>query len=454
VKTRSWSVTTARILARALATLLALGPVGTARADTDASDGSDQDQTWAAHAQATFVDQGHLAFRSPYQGANSLSPDADGRETFDFTLFLGLRPWKGAEIWANPEIDQGFGLNGTLGLAGFPSGEAYKVGHPFPYDRLQRLFVRQTIDLSGETSKVDPDLDRLGGRQSANRIVITAGKFAVTDIFDANDYAHDPKHDFLNWTLIDTGTFDYAADAWGYTVGTAVEWYQGSWTLRSGVFDLSIVPNSETLDPRFSQFQLIEEVERRYQIAGRDGAVKLTGFLTRGRMGSYDDAVALAEEAGGTPSTALVRHYASRTGLGFEAQQKITGDLGAFARAGVAGGKEEVFEFTDVDRTVAAGLSLNGGRWGAPNDTVGLAGVVNGISKDFEAYLAHGGLAILVGDGRLPHPGPEEIVETYYDHAIGKLAHVALDFQFANNPAYNRDRGPVPILAIRLHAQY
>ena len=55
--------------------------------------------------------------------------------------------------------------------------------------------------------------------------------------------------DFLNWTLVDAGTFDYAADAWGYTYGAAAEWYQGPWALRGGLFDLSIVPNSIELDP-------------------------------------------------------------------------------------------------------------------------------------------------------------------------------------------------------------
>ena len=50
--------------------------------------------------------------------------------------------------------------------------------------------------------------------------------------------------DFMNWALIDTGTFDYAADAWGYTYGASAEWYQGSWTLRGGLFDLSVAPNT------------------------------------------------------------------------------------------------------------------------------------------------------------------------------------------------------------------
>ncbi len=171
-------------------------------------------------------------------------------------------------------------------------------------------------------------------------------------------------------------------------------------------------------------------------------------------MGTYDDAIALAEDTGDRPSTVLVRHYAGRTGLSLDAQQKISDDLGAFVRAGVADGSEETYEFADIDRTVAAGLALNGKRWGAPKDTVGLAGVVNGISSDFQRYLALGGLSILIGDGRLPHPGLEEIAETYYDHAVGEHVHIALDFEFVENPAYNRDRGPVSIIAARLHAQF
>ncbi|HZL00116.1 MAG TPA: carbohydrate porin, partial [Caulobacteraceae bacterium] len=271
-----------------------------ASASDDARTASDQ--TFAVHAQSTFVYQANDSFNSPYDGANSLWPHANGRETWDVTLFAGARPWKGAEIWINPEIDQGFGLSGTLGLAGFSSGEAYKVGAIDPYVRLQRVFLRQTIDLSGASSKVDPDLNVLGGSQTDNRLVVTVGKFAVTDVFDSNKFAHDPKHDFLNWALIDTGAFDYAADAWGYTVGAAVEWYQGDWTLRAGGFDLSDIPNSPRLDPNFGQFQLVGEAERRFKLAGQDGSLKLTGFLSRGRMGLYADALALAAATRTTPS--------------------------------------------------------------------------------------------------------------------------------------------------------
>ena len=409
---------------------------------------------FAIHGQATIVEQGHDAFRSPYQGANSLAPYAVGRETFDATLFAGVRPCSGAELWINPEIDQGFGLSNTLGVAGFPCGEAYKVGKARPYFRLQRLFFRQTFDLSGKTATVDGAANQLSGPRAANYVAVTIGKFSVTDVFDQNDLAHDPRHDVLNWALLDAGSFDSAADAWGYTVGAAVEWRQGDWSLRSGAFDLSDVPNSEKLDRSFGQFQLIEEVERRYSIAGRAGSLKVTGFLTRGRMGRYDDAIALGLATGRPASTALVRRYRSRDGVSVNLQQQLSKDLSVFARAGLAGGSSEPYEFSDIDRTISGGLSLSGARWGRKDDTVALAGVVNGISDAHRRYLGAGGLGILVGDGKLPHYGTEDILETYYDVGLNKIVHVALDLQVVNNPAYNRDRGPVAIGAIRVHAQF
>ncbi len=411
-------------------------------------------ETWAIHGQATFVDQGTFAFHSPYQGANSLNPATLGRETADITLYAGLRPWAGAEIWVNPEIDQGFGLSNTLGVAGFPSGEAYKVGKATPYLKLPRLFLRQTIDLGGASEGVDADLNQLAGARTSDRVVITIGKLGVTDIFDNNSYAHDPRHDFLNWSVIDTGSFDYAADAWGFSYGAAVEWYVGRWTARGGVFNLSDIPNSPTLGTDFSQFQALVELEERHTLWGRPGKIEITGYVSRGRMGSFSDAIRLAQSTGQPADIAAVRHYQGRPGISFNLEQQVGDDLGVFAHSGVADGTIESYEFSDIDRSLAAGLSLKGARWGRPKDTFGAAVVVNGISKIHEQFLNAGGLGILVGDGKLPHPGPEEIFETYYDAAVYGPAHVGLDYQFVNNPAYNRDRGPVSILAARIHAQF
>jgi high affinity Mn2+ porin len=406
------------------------------------------------HGQASFLEQAYPAFRSPYQGPQSLPGGGQGRETSDASLFAGVRLWRGAELWINPEIDQGFGLANTLGVAGFPSGEAYKVGQTYPYARLPRAFIRQTIDLGGETGKVEAGTSQFAGSQTANRVVLTVGKFSVVDIFDTNKYAHDPRNDFMNWALVDTATFDYAADSWGYTYGAAAEWYQGDWTVRGGLFDLSVVPNSPDLDPTFSQVQWVGEIERRYDLWGHPGKVAVTGFLTRGRMGTFADAIALAAVTGGPADIAAVRQYQSRGGISINIEQEITSNLGAFFRAGWADGNIEPYEFTDVDRTVAAGLSASGKLWARQDDTVGLAGVVNGITSVHQAFLNDGGLGILVGDGQLPHPGLEQIIEAYYSYALYASTRISVDYQLVVNPAYNTDRGPVNVFSGRIHTAF
>jgi high affinity Mn2+ porin len=410
-------------------------------------------EQFAIHGQFTYVEQETGSFNAPYAGPNSLSP-TEGRETTDLTLYAGTRLWPGAEIWINPEIDQGFGLDDTLGAAGFPSGEAYKVGNNQPYLRLQRLFVRETLDLEGDREAVAADLNQLGGHRSANRWVFTVGKFSVIDIFDANQYAHDPRNDFLNWAAVDAGTFDYAADAWGYTAGAAAEWYQGAWAMRAGLFDLSNIPNSVHLEPGLHELQVDLELEKRHEILGHPGKVMLTAFDSRGRMGLLDEAVQIAQATGNPIDIAATRRLRDRLGADFNLEQELTQDLGMFARVGHSAGNVETYEFTDIDRTVAAGLSLKGSRWTRGDDTVGLAGIVSGISAARERYLNAGGLGVLIGDGRLPHPGPEQILETYYSVGVVPQAHVSFDYQFVKNPAYNRDRGPVSIFAVRVHAQF
>jgi len=407
---------------------------------------------WSIHAQSTYLHQYVFPFRDPFRGQNSLIPN-QGRETWDVTLYAGFRLWQGGELWINPEIDQGFGLSGTDGVAGFTSGEAYKVGQSVPYARMQRYFIRQTIDLGGEKEKIEPDINQLGGTQSADRLVFTVGKYGVPDIFDGNKYAHDPRKDFMNWALIDTAIFDYAADAWGYTYGAAAEWYQGPWTLRAGVFDLSIVPNSTDLDPTFRQFQLLAEIERRYDFWGQPGKVAVTGFLTRGRMGRFSDAVRLAEVTGEPADIEAVRRYRSRSGVSFNMEQQLVENVGFFARAGFASGGVEPYEFTDVDRTAAAGVSLSGKGWGRPDDTFGFAGVINTISDEHKAFLNAGGLGILIGDGKLPNPGSERIIETYYSFPIWDLK-MTFDYQLIMNPGYNRDRGPASVIGTRVRTQF
>jgi high affinity Mn2+ porin len=433
--------------------------IGYARAQSDPtatpSGGAGNSQSparFAVYGQATYIEQETDGFHAPYAGPNSLSPDS-GREAADATLFLGARLWRGAELWVNPEADQGFGLDNTLGLAGFPSGEAYKVGSNAPYFRLQRAFIRQTLNLGGEVSNVDAGPNQFALPQSSDRLVLTLGKLSVVDIFDVNRYAHDPRADFLNWSVIDAGTFDYAADSWGYTLGGAAEWYAGPWAWRAGLFDLSNVPNSETLEPGFDEYQIDLEAEHRHELLGQPGKIDVTVFESRARMGLYAEAIAYGEANGLPPELAPVRRYRKRDGISLNLEQQLTTNVGMFARLGDAGGNVETYEFTDIDYTASAGVSVSGGPWHRPGDTAGVAGVVNTASRDLRQYLAAGGLGILVGDGRLPHAGDEHILETYYELAAFSALHVTLDYQWVGNPAYNRDRGPVSIFALRVHVE-
>ena len=415
------------------------------------------------HGQATVVSQGYPAFPAAYSGPNSLPNYGEVRETADLTLFLGFKPWPGAELWANPEIDQGYGPGNTLGTAGYTSGEAYKKGLDWPYARIQRFFVRQTIDLGGETQKVEADQNVFEGSQTANRLVLTVGRFFIPDMFDTNKYANNPKGDFLNWSVNNAGTFDFAGDAWGSTYGAAAEWYQGRFTLRGGVFDMTTTPagaespDGVVNDPTFGQFELVGEAEERHELWGQPGKLKLLGYLIDGRMGAYSDAIAyINNNPGVDPGSAMqsVRRWNTRPGASLNLEQQVTADVGIFARAGWGDGKVEIYDFTDIDRTVSGGLSLSGNLWGRRDDTFGLAGVINGISGEHQAYLNAGGLGLQIGDGVLTNYGSEKVIETYYSLPIFDSARLSFDYQRVVNPAYNKDRGPVSLFAARVHIQF
>ena len=203
------------------------------------------------------------------------------------------------------------------------------------------------------------------------------------------------------------------------------------------------------------QFELVGEIENRYALWGQPGKIKVTAFLSRGRAGLFADAIALAQATGMPADTGLVRtNYDSRPGISVNLEQQITETIGVFARGGWADGTIEPWDFTDIDRTASGGVSINGKPWGRPDDTIGIGGVVNGIAGIHQAYFNAGGTGILIGDGQLPHPSVEGIVEAYYSYALTDSTRVSVDYQFVGNPGYNTDRGPANVFAGRIHSQF
>jgi high affinity Mn2+ porin len=409
---------------------------------------------WNVHAQTTVIPQAYPRMRSPYEGTNSLPGGGQGRETWTADAFLGWRLWDGGEFYFNPELAQGFGLNGTLGLAGFSNGEAQKGGAPFPRFRPQRYILRQTFGLGGEQEEVADGPFQLAGKRDIDRITVTIGRFAVGDYFDGNSYAKDPRIDFMNWAMWSSAAYDFPADLPGFTRGAVIELNRKDWAVRAGLFQVPSAPNSDVLV--FKTGGAVVEFEERHVIFDQPGKLRLGVFGNRGNTGNYRDALAISAA---DPTLDIndvmagIRRDNKKYGFYVNAEQQVMKDVGLFARASWNDGQNEILSFTDIDRSLSAGLSIKGSYWGRPSDAIGVGGAINGLSAAHRDFLAAGGLGLLIGDGQLNYR-TERILETYYAFSIDRNFSFTADYQLITNPAYNADRGPVHILSGRLHGEF
>jgi len=409
------------------------------------------EQPWNWHVQNTEVVQYHPGFFARYSGPNSLKNVNEVRETVSLDLFAGLRLWPGAEAHVDGLMWQGFGLSKSEGVEGFPSAEAYRLGTKVPNVTFARLFIRQSIGLGAEQETVAEGPLQLAGKQAVSRLTLTVGKMSAIDIFDDNAYAHDPRTQFLNWALVANEAWDYPADPLGNMTGFAAELNQPAWALRYGFFQMPRTANARALDAHYLlAWGMVTGLERRYTIGDRPGAVRFLAYLNRAHMGRYQAAL---DSPTRPPDIEATRAYRYKYGFGLNLEQELAKGVGLFTRLGWSEGQNEQWIYADVDRTASLGLSVRGGSWHRPDDTFGLAGVVNAISRVHQRFFAAGGAGILAGDGALNY-GWEKILETYYDFQVCKNVHGALDYQFILDPAYNRDRGPVSVIGARLHWEF
>jgi high affinity Mn2+ porin len=414
--------------------------------------------TWELHGQTTFIYQGYPAFAASYDGPNSLPFVGQGRETWTVSAFLGMRLWRGAEFYYNPELLQGFGVANTTGAAGYPNGEAQKSNFPYPRYNTSRLFLRQEIGLGGETETVESEYGQLSGVKDVSRVTLQVGKYSVKDLFDGNEYAEDPRIDFLNWSIWASGAFDYPADRLGLTWGFTAELNQVNWAARAGYFLVGNQPNANTLDLNlFTRGGYVSELELRFKPYERPGVLRFGSWLTSTFAGSYEQAVLLAAMTPGlnaNDTIAQTRQTRTKYGFYLNLQQQLTDDIGLFGRFSWNDGRTEIGAFTDIDTSFSAGLSIKGTAWSRPDDRIGIAGSLNQISGAHSGYLAAGGLGVLVGDGQLPIYSSENVFETYYALRVVKGVTATADYQFLGNPAYNAQRGPAHVFSGRLSARF
>lgn len=406
------------------------------------------------HGQATAISQKHDVFPAPYAGRNSLPRDEPFRTSITGTLFLGAHlPWKGGEVYFDPEIAGGEGFGGVTGIAGFPNGEIPRVASSEPEGYVARLYYHQTFGFGGETEKVEDAENQLPGVRDVSRLTVILGKFGAVDFFQQSAYANDPRAQFENWDLFTNAAWDYPADVRGYTEGAVIDFNQAHWALRYGAMAEPKNANGGTLDSRvLNALGQSLEFEQRWTIAEHPGAVRLMGYLNSSHAGKYRDAIDHSGPRG--PDVTLTRAFRSKYGLGLTVDQEVTQDLGIFSRLGWNDGHSESWAFTEVDRSFSVGMSLKGNRWHRPEDVAGVSVAINGIAHDHREYLGAGGYGFIIGDGKLPHYAPEEIVEAYYLFKVAEHLYVTPDIQFIDHPAYNSDRGPVVVGGIRVHIEF
>lgn len=437
------------------------------------------DERWNAYGQFTYISSWQLPFSAPYTNAdgsiNSLVPQAERSFASVFTLFFGLHLWPGGEAYLVPEFVAERGLSQIRGLGGsIQDYELQKQGSEIPSLYRSRTFLRQTINLGGDRVEKTSDPMQLASVVGSRRVVLTAGTFTALDVFDRNNVTWDPRQTFLNMAFMTHSSWDFAADARGYSFGGSAELYWDDWAVRVGRMAPPLNPNVLPLNLNLLQFYADTlEIEHDHVLFGQAGAIRLLGYRNSIDAGRFADAIAALEadpskNAASCPASVYsygsgnftapdlcwVRKPDVKVGIGVNAEQYITPDIGLFLRAMYSDGQTEVDAYDPADRDLSFGAVAKGPAWKRPFDVAGVGFAAAWISAIHAQYLAMGGVDGFVGDGHLYHVGAESVVDLFYSFNLLKAIWLTADYQHLWNPGFNADRGPVEILSGRVHAEF
>lgn len=435
----------------------------------------DSSKNWSLHYQFTTIVQGHTGFKGAgYSGRNTLSDLPDTTLSVTTTLFIGRKLWNGGSLFLNPEIAGGRGVgrrdpadpynetsyNPAVGIAGFPNGETFRIGSSKPGLYVARLYVEQVFALPGaKPENIDSEANKVKQQRPDSRIVVTVGKFSIADIFDNNAYSHDPRTQFMNWSLMSYGAWDYPANTRGYTWGLALEYVRPAYELRVAYNLMPRNANGNVLDWDIAQSGgLTLELESRYHLLKRPGTVRFLAFRNASKAPVYADATQRLLNGSYNPERPYIiygeQYGGIKYGFGLSLEQPLARNSGLFVRASWNDGKTATWAFTEIDQSLSAGMFIAGSHWGRPEDAVGVAGVVNGLSSTHAAFLNVGGIGFMLGDGSLSNYKMEQIAEVFYKTRLTHTLFLTADYQFVVNPGYNGNRGPVNLFAVRTHVEF
>ena len=410
-------------------------------------------------AQFNGIYQNMPPFHSPYEGKNSLSfQNGRGQDvTHTYGVYFGSQLAPGLQAYFDLELFQGNGVSNGVGLGGYVNGDVIRAGSsnlpkvPYP----ARYYLRYFLPLSSETEKVERGQDQLAGDQPIGRWEVKVGKMAPTDDFDQNRYANNNRTQFFNYDFLYNTAWDDASDTRGYSYGIVASLFQPRWRLAFGVYMEPTTANG-------ANFAFINAQELGYNLEftlkpnNAGTVVRLLSYFNEAPMGSYEEALALGRATSTVPSLlAVERPGGTKYGFGLNIEQPLAddGETGMFGRLGWNDGSHETWSYTECDRHASLGAQLSGIHWGREEDRVGVAYGVDGLSTPHRDYLAAGGIGILLGDGALNY-GLEQVFEVYYRIQVCRYVQISPDFQFIQNPGYNKDRGPVEVYGLRLRVSY
>ncbi len=416
------------------------------------------DRLWVS-GQANFISQWHPAFHSPYQGKNSLTPEAQDASSRVLTLYTGYRLTNTTEFLCDIQETGGHGLGEALGVAGFFNLDVVRNPTLSKAPYVARLMWHQIIPLGKAKVASERTPYSLFRELPEHRLEIRFGKMSLADFFDINTYGSDTNFQFMNWAVDNNGAYDYAADTRGFTYAALVEYHDHNYVLRFAEALMPKVANGIHLDADMSraraeniELELRGKVQKKLPV----GTLRMLSYVNHANMGDYRDIVDswLADPT--TPVPEITNHPEQTTvkyGFGVNFEQPLAEWIGLFGRWGWNEGRHESYAYTEVDQTWQIGAGGNGKRWGRKYDRVGLVFVSNGISHDHATYLADGGLGFLLGDGKLKY-ARENILESFYTVHAWRGIFPAVGLQYAVHPGYNADRGPVIVPTLRLHLEF
>ena len=407
--------------------------------------------------QDNIIFQYHPSFDAKYSGPHSFRSTPENATSNIATLYTGVELTSTTEIFMHFEAAAGGGLSDALGLGGFTDLDVVRNPTLGPTPYIARGMIRQIIPLSDETIEEERNPWYLATKVPVRRLEFRFGKMGLNDFFDINDVGTDSHFQFMNWTVDNNGTYDYAADTRGYTVAFLAEFHDRTWAFRFAEALMPKVANGIDLqwNLRRARAENFELELHPALLANHATSLRLLSFVNHANMGIYKDAIDNFL-AGKTPVPEITAHPLQTTvkyGFSMNLEQEFAHHLRGFARWGWNEGQHESYAYTEVDETVQAGADLAGYRWHRKLDKVGAVFVSNGISAYHQKYLALGGQGFLLGDGGLNY-GRENIVEAYYNAHIWRGFFLGADLQHINNPGYNRDRGPVLVPGVRFHLEF